>query len=247
MPVDDRLNTPADNSSSPSNGKISIIIVTFNAAATLQNCFDSIYKQAYRDWEIIVIDGKSTDATVDIIQQNSAHIAYWKSEPDTGIYDAMNKATKQITGKWVYFLGSDDELYEDFSKLAADLKDNNAIYYANVRTRGVIRSGQLNAYQHAKHGVFHQAMIYPAWVFTKYHYNTRYRIFADYALNMQCWHDKDIPFIYRDYIIAHFNHTGASGNVRDEAFDKDKSSLILKNFGAKIWLRYQIRKLKKRR
>jgi glycosyltransferase involved in cell wall biosynthesis len=223
---------------------ISIIIVTYNAAGTLQAALDSIYRQQYPSLKIIIIDGNSTDGTVDIIKANLTKIYYWKSEPDTGIYDAMNKAIKQITGDWVYFLGADDELYDDFSKLAYELEDNKAIYYANVRTKGVIRSGKLTPYQMAKHGIFHQAMIYPAWVFGRYTFNTNYKIVADNALNMRCWKDPEINFIYKEYIIAHFNHTGTSGAVRDLAFEKDKSSLILKNYGFKVWLRYLIRKLK---
>jgi glycosyltransferase involved in cell wall biosynthesis len=223
---------------------ISIIIVTYNAASTLQAALDSIYRQKYPSLKIIIIDGNSTDGTVDIIKANLTKIYYWKSESDTGIYDAMNKALRQITGDWVYFLGADDELYDDFSKLAYELEDNNAIYYANVRTKGVIRSGKLSPYQMAKHGIFHQAMIYPAWVFGRYTFNTKYKIVADNALNMLCWKDPDIHFIYKEHIITHFNHTGASGTVRDLAFEKDKNSLILKNYGFKVWLRYLIRKLK---
>ncbi len=225
---------------------ISIIIVTYNAAGTLQACLDSIYRQQYPSLKIIIIDGNSTDGTVDIIKANLNKIYYWQTEPDTGIYDAMNKALKHITGEWVYFLGADDELYDDFSKLAFELEDNNAIYYANVRTRGVIRSGKLSPYQMAKHGIFHQAIIYPARVFGRYSFNTKYKVVADNALNMQCWKDPDIHFIYKDYIITHFNHTGASGAVRDLAFEKDKSTLILKNYGLRVWLRYLVRRVKGR-
>jgi glycosyltransferase involved in cell wall biosynthesis len=241
------LSKTEDEGTTILNGKISVIIVTYNAAATLQSCLNSIYQQTYPYIEIIIIDGNSTDDTLKIIEENKAKIAYYKSEPDTGIYDAMNKAITHITGNWAYFLGSDDELYPDFSKLANELKDPDTIYYANVRTRGVIRSGELDAYKHAKHGVFHQAMIYPASVFKKYTYNTRYRIYADYALNMKCWKDASIKFAYKNHIVAHFNHTGASGNVKDNEFDRDKSSLIFENFGLLIWLRYRIRNLKSRK
>src|SRR5580693_3513958 len=97
-------------------GRISIIIVTYNAAATLQVCLESIYSQSYKDLEIIVIDGQSTDGTVDILKQNTARLAYWKSEKDEGVYDAMNKGVKHLTGQWVYFLGADDELLPGFSE-----------------------------------------------------------------------------------------------------------------------------------
>lgn len=230
-----------------SNSGISLIIVTYNAATTLQKCLNSIYRQTYSDIKIIIIDGNSTDETVEIIKANEAKLFYWKSEPDNGIYDAMNKALQHVNTDWVYFLGADDELYPDFSAFVTELKDASVIYYANVKTRGVIRSGKLNAYQMAKHGVFHQAIIYPASVFKKYQYNLKYKIFADYVLNMELWHDKKYRFSYCNYIIALFNHTGSSGRMVDLEFERDKSGLIFKNYGFLIWLRYKIRRLKSRK
>src|SRR5579864_471869 len=102
--------------------KISIIIVTYNAAAYLQKCLDSIYRQKYPSIEIIVLDAESTDGTVDILKANTNKITFWKSEKDEGIYDAMNKALEHVTGEWVYFLGADDELLDDFSDMAYALK-----------------------------------------------------------------------------------------------------------------------------
>jgi glycosyltransferase involved in cell wall biosynthesis len=225
---------------------ISIIIVTYNAGGTLQQCLDSIYKQIHTAVEIIIIDGKSTDNTVAIIQQNSHKIAYWKSEPDEGVYHAMNKALDAITGKWVYFLGADDELLLAFSDMAKELTDPNTIYYANVFADGAKRLGKLKDKQLAKVGIYHQAMIYPSSVFKKHRYNTKYRISADFALTMTLYSDKDYKFEYKDYVIANFNHTGISGVNIDEPFQKDKPGLIYKNFGFKIWLSYRWHKLKNR-
>jgi len=225
---------------------ISIIIVTHNAADTLQKCLDSIYRQQYPSLNIILIDGNSTDATVDIIKTNLNKIYYWQSEPDNGVYDAMNKGLKHITGTWVYFLGVDDELCDDFSTLAYELNETNAIYYANVLTKGVKRSGKLSPYQMAKHGIFHQAIIYPANVFSKYSFDTRYKIVADNLLNMKCWRDKEFKFVYKEYVIALFNHTGLSGRVIDAEFERDKSRLILTYFGFIVWLRFMIRTVKKK-
>ena len=67
------------------NGKISIIIVTYNAAATLQLCLESIYNQSYKNLEIIVIDGESTDGTVEILKHNESRLSFWKSEKDRGV------------------------------------------------------------------------------------------------------------------------------------------------------------------
>ncbi len=101
---------------------ISIIIVTYNAAKTLQASLDSIYRQKYPAIEIVMIDGASTDNTVEIIKQNADNLSYWVSEKDAGIYDAMNKGIKHATGNWIYFLGADDVLFDGFSDLAAELK-----------------------------------------------------------------------------------------------------------------------------
>lgn len=223
---------------------ISIVIVTYNAAQTLQKCLDSIYSQSYKHIEIIVIDGDSTDDTVKILEKNNDHINFWKSEKDAGIYYAMNKALKYITGQWVYFLGADDELLPDFSKLALELTEPDTIYYANVMHNDIKRSGLVSGYYMAKVGIYHQAIIYPKTVFEKYQYNTKYKVAADYALNMQCFKDKAFHFKYKEYIIAQYNHTGLSATVVDEPFEKDKANLILKNFGFKIWLRFIFRQLK---
>src|SRR3569833_2760221 len=125
---------------------ISIIIVTYNADGSLQQCLDSIYRQTYPCIEIVIVDGGSSDDTRDILQNNTEHIGYWTSEPDNGIYDAMNKALAHISGQWVYYLGADDELLPDFSLLAARLEDPAAIYYANVLHNGIKRSGQVSSY-----------------------------------------------------------------------------------------------------
>jgi glycosyltransferase involved in cell wall biosynthesis len=228
----------------PHASKISVIIVTYNAAGTLQAGLNSIYEQEYPAIEIVVIDGGSTDGTLAILQENTTKIAFWKSEKDEGIYDAMNKGLDHITGEWVYFMGADDELRAEFSKLALELTQPGALYYANVLSNGVKKSGFVNEYYQAKAGVFHQAIVYSVSVFKKYRYNTAYRISADYELNMRCWKDKNIPFIYKDYIIANFNHMGISSGGEDELFAKSKATLIHRNFGMKIWLRYMFRLFK---
>jgi glycosyltransferase involved in cell wall biosynthesis len=227
-------------------GRISIIIVTYNAAATLQVCLESIYNQSYKDLEIIVIDGKSTDSTVDILKHNTTRLAYWKSEKDEGVYDAMNKGVKHVTGQWVYFLGADDELLPGFSEMANELGDTNAIYYGNVFAEGKIRLGELTRYQIAKCGPYHQAMIFPKSVFEKYAYNTAYKISADFALTLQLCGDSDYAFVYKNHTLANFNHEGISGLNIDTKFQHDKAKLVFKNFGMVTWIRYLVHRFKHR-
>lgn len=217
--------------------KVSIIIVTYNAANTLQECLDSIYSQCYLNTEIIIMDGQSTDGTLDILQQNSKYIHYWESEKDHGIYDAMNKALEHITGDWVYFIGSDDIALPGFSDLANELKDSAAIYHGTVICKGKIQPIQTKPYKIAKYGMHHQAMFYPVSIFKKRKYNLDYPISADVILNMECWKDKNINWIFKNHVVAIFNHGGISSRFQDPILLKRKAFLVLKNYGFVAWIR----------
>ncbi|RCH54558.1 glycosyltransferase [Mucilaginibacter hurinus] len=232
--------------SSTQHQTVTIIIVTYNAASTLQTCLDSVYMQAYPAIELVVIDGGSNDGTVRILEENANRIHYWKSEHDNGIYDAMNKALKKANGEWIYFLGADDELLPDFSNMCFALTDKHAIYYGSVLTRGLKPLGKVSDYYLAKHGIIQQSIIYPSVVFKWHNYNLKYPSSADFALNMQTFGDKRLRWQYLDFVIAKFCDTGVSGHSRDKIFEKDKPRLILKNFGFKFWLRFMLRKLRGR-
>jgi glycosyltransferase involved in cell wall biosynthesis len=88
--------------------KVSIIIATYNSAATVAKCLDSIVAQTYPNLEIVVMDGGSKDGTQAIVERYGRHIAYWESKPDKGVYHAWNKALDHFSGDWFCFLGSDD-------------------------------------------------------------------------------------------------------------------------------------------
>lgn len=91
---------------------ISIVIATYNAGRVLRDCLRSCVEQTWQDREIIVIDGGSTDDTLEIIRNYRNHIAYWSSEHDRGIFDAWNKALDHVTGSWVLFRGADDVFWD---------------------------------------------------------------------------------------------------------------------------------------
>jgi glycosyltransferase involved in cell wall biosynthesis len=91
---------------------ISIIVAVFNGKTTLQQCVNSVAQQTYPNKELIIIDGGSEDGTVDLIKVNREKIAYWISEPDRGIYSALNKGVAQAQGEWICFLGADDYFWD---------------------------------------------------------------------------------------------------------------------------------------
>ena len=93
--------------------KITIITVSYNCVDTIEKTILSIINQTYSNIEYIIIDGASTDGTVDIIKKYQDRITYWVSEPDNGIYDAWNKGIKASNGEWISFVGADDILIND--------------------------------------------------------------------------------------------------------------------------------------
>lgn len=87
---------------------ISIITVSYNAVSTIEQTISSVINQGFEDYEYIIIDGASTDGTIEIIKKYQDKITYWVSEPDKGIYDAMNKGIKVANGQLISLLNSDD-------------------------------------------------------------------------------------------------------------------------------------------
>jgi len=92
--------------------RISIITVTRNAAAHLEKCIQSVAAQTHPACEYIIVDGASTDGTSAIVERHQVHVAQFVSEPDDGLYHAMNKGIARATGAYVFFLGADDYLYD---------------------------------------------------------------------------------------------------------------------------------------
>jgi glycosyltransferase involved in cell wall biosynthesis len=90
-----------------------VVTVVFNGAEALEATIHSVLSQSYKNFEYIVIDGGSTDGTLDLLRKYEHSIDYWVSEPDKGVYDAFNKACRLITGEWTIFLGAGDVLHDE--------------------------------------------------------------------------------------------------------------------------------------
>ena len=95
------------------NPKISIITVVFNDKIHLEETIQSVVSQSYKNTEYIIIDGGSTDGTLDIIKKHDKLINFWQSEPDKGVYNAMNKSVEYVNGEYLIFLNSGDKFFDE--------------------------------------------------------------------------------------------------------------------------------------
>jgi len=114
--------------------KVSIITVVYNDVSGLEYTIRSVMKQTYAELEYIIVDGLSTDGTLDVIDQYREEVSILLSEKDNGIYDAMNKGLAAATGDYVLFLNSGDELYEDMTlEKVFSSAENADIYYGETK------------------------------------------------------------------------------------------------------------------
>ena len=117
--------------------RISIITVTYNSAATLGDTIRSVRNQNYNDLEYIIVDGGSTDGTIQIIHDNEDIISTWVSEPDRGISDAFNKGIRMATGELIGIINSDDMLADGaLSAIAEAIEGDTEVLYGNVTSFG---------------------------------------------------------------------------------------------------------------
>lgn len=215
--------------------KFSVITVVRNGEASLSRAIDSVLDQNNREVEYIIVDGNSTDRTVEIIQRYADRIR-WISEPDQGIYDAMNKGLKMARGDWALFLGADDELIASLSALGKAMIDTKAVYYGNVvhTSTGDVYDGKFWKYKITRKNICHQAIFYPRHVYTKKNYSTTSGILADWEYNIEVW-GKMADFKFLDVIVSRFNDTGVSAGM-GASFEAAKLGAIKRSFGQHYYL-----------
>lgn len=210
---------------------ISIITVSYNAALTIESSILSVIGQNYPFIEYIIVDGGSTDGTVDIIKKYNDKISYWINEPDNGIYDAMNKGIALATGDFIYFLGTDDLLIHNVVERVVPYLDDNNIVYGSVYMihRQKIYDGQFNSLMLITRNIPHQATFYPKKVFTYYKFELKYIYLADYYMNLLCWKNKEFRFCYIPVVVAIYNDNSCSANIEDSNFVRDRNLILLRN------------------
>lgn len=187
--------------------------------------------QGYEHMELLVVDGGSTDGTLDVLEKYALRITKVVSEPDRGIYDAMNKACAMAQGDWLIFLGCDDVLLDSLATVAAKLEDPQSVYYGNViwRSTGRRYGGAFSRYRLMQSNICHQSVFYPRRVYRSTAYSLKYRYLADYEYNLKLI-GRGVRFKFIDVDVAIYNDAGAS-KAGDLEFEKDKLRLIRDSLG----------------
>ena len=194
--------------------KVTVVTAVLNDAGHIEQTILSVISQTDIEIEYIIVDGGSKDGTLELIGKYKDKISLLISEPDRGVYDAMNKGIKYSTGDFVYFLNSGDVLLNPsiLSKIKLEeLKERNAIIYGNV----VVAYGNIEALEKPRPffnskmkfkgiGICHQSMFFPGELIRNEKYDLSYNIAADYDHAYRLWR-KGTVFLYKDITIAKYD------------------------------------------
>lgn len=224
---------------------VSIIVVVFNARSELQLVLDSIFAADSPELEIVVIDGGSTDGTVELLQALAPRLAFWISEPDKGIYDAMNKGIAAARGAYVLHLNAGDRLLtlptEQIRQADLDGIDVAAFRVSlDGRRLFTPRTGWRLSLNNTWH---HQGTFYRRTALPKY--NTAYRTFADFDVNQRLLRANARVRLYDEVIALHSTDGASHSRGSAEVF-----RIVRTNFGplrsAGTWLDFKWRALMSR-
>jgi hypothetical protein len=223
----------------------SIIIPTFNSSLLIYKAINSLLKQKFKDFEVVIVDGLSSDNTIPYILSQTAGDSRFKvfSQKDLGIYDAMNIGLKKARGKWVYYLGSDDEFYSsstlfDVMEFVNKSGQGYGMVYGNVMVKGDVKwakdgtiyDGEFTSSKIKTKNICHQAIFYNRELkLTCDDYNLKYKLCADWDMNLKVW--AKYGGVYLNKIVAIFHAGGVSTTGSDPEFGKDFKNNILEYFG----------------
>lgn len=217
-----------------------IITVVFNEVDTVEKTINSVLNQSYQNFEYIIIDGKSTDGTVDIIKKYDKDISYWVSEKDDGLYHAMNKGIEKARGEYISFLNAND-WYEPNALEMVNKKieeSRGLLYYGKVKKyeKGIF-SGYIGIkaktdYEQLYFGNIycHQGLFINKTLFNQVGlYNLNYKVLADYEWLIRA-HEQGIDPIFIDCDVANFTMGGISCSEKSTIENAD---IVLANLKKK--------------
>jgi len=213
---------------------ITVITVVYNGVEYLEDTIRSVIEQDYDNVEYIIVDGGSKDGTLEVIRNYQDAIDYWVSEPDSGIYNAMNKGIALTSGLWVNFMNSGDCFHQSdvISSISfATLEDYSLIYGDKLQNGRIVRALPFNVIKLGVIHACHQSMFFKISTRTKniINYKESFKIYSDYDLVARLF-NLNLNFYYHCEPIAVFQGGGVSAEVSAQK-RKDKYLSVFRNFG----------------
>ncbi|MES2439824.1 MAG: glycosyltransferase family 2 protein [Verrucomicrobiota bacterium] len=226
----------------------SIITPTYNCGTKIQDTLDSVLSQSFGDFEYLIVDGCSNDQSLEIFENITDERVRFISEPDLGIYDAMNKGVRMARGRYLIFLGAGDYLCPDVLNQIRQIANGGkyGLIYGNVYWHDIIYAGEFSAERLAFDNICHQAIFYRRDVFEVVgHFDLKYKLLADWEMNLRCFGDERIDVLYVPMVVSVYEIGGISGNP-DLQFQRDKNWLVWRNLGSIVLLKYHLKSLRRR-
>jgi glycosyltransferase involved in cell wall biosynthesis len=224
---------------------VSVITVVRNGRQHLEETLHSVLLQTYENIEYIIIDGASVDGTIDLIRKYDDRVAYWVSEPDAGIYDAMNKGVALSTGEWILFLNVGDRFYSpDVVKTLIDgRRSEDELLFGHceyVYPSGFSLIWRVGSLRDLWKGMIfrHQSLFTKATVFKDISFDTSYRISGDYAFVYACFR-KNRVFHAFDVIVSSVRLGGLSDEHIVHAIRENYSAVHQYDCSFKVQLYYR--------
>lgn len=202
--------------------KLSIITINFNHLDGLKRTYDSVMGQSFRDFEWIIIDGGSTDGSKEFIEEHQASFVYWCSEPDKGVYNAMNKGIAQAHGEYVNFMNSGDTYYDENSlqKVFGVQREADILFGAMLMPDGTldhapVMNPNLKWYDLYDNTLPHQASFIRKSLFDRIGlYDESYRISADWYFFAKALVQYQATLEFIPAVLARFEGGGVSTDAR---------------------------------
>jgi len=216
--------------------KISIITINYNNAAGLQQTMQSVLQQDYASIEYIVIDGGSTDGSIEIVNRHQHKLAYFISEPDQGIYNAMNKGIVKATGDYILFLNSGDYLLNNqvLSRVVQTAMPDIDIIYANLQTaKGeIVYPAKPDFYFMFVDSIGHIASFIKRTMFEQHGlYNEQNKIVSDWEFFVHLLFREKATTQHLNFAITFYDLNGMSNNPKNaKAQLKERAAVLLPYF-----------------
>ena len=222
--------------------RISIITINYNNLDGLRLTMDSVLTQQDCYFEYIVIDGGSTDGSRELIESVTDKLTYWVSEPDKGIFNAMNKGIKVAQGEYCIFMNSGDRLADStVLKRAAEQLTDKDFYTGHLATLGnesdvIFAPTHITAYSLVRFPLSHQATFIRTEVLKQRSYRDEYRLICDWEQMVYELLLNNRTYAVLDFVVAHYDRSGVSSQPQHAArYEAERKEAIEQLFPPRIW------------